>query len=180
MNPINTEAPLNNFSQCHAGIANRLGHLAGLPALLEPAAQARAVAGDLLKFFDAVVRVHHAEEEQDLFPAVLRSAAPGEERALVGAMIDRLTAEHRAVEEIWDRMKSPLKRVAEGRDVGSHAEDFNADLRDLVTAYRGHAAYEETHFLPLSEKILGRNDNHMAALGLSLHLRHAQAPAGYL
>ena len=27
MNPINTEAPLNNFSQCHAGIANRLDYL---------------------------------------------------------------------------------------------------------------------------------------------------------
>ena len=25
---------------------------------------------------------------------------------------------------------------------------------------------------PLAERILGRNDNHMAALGMSLHMRH--------
>lgn len=30
----------------------------------------------------------------------------------------------------------------------------------------------ETEFLPLSQTILGRNSNHMAALGLSLHMRH--------
>ena len=28
-------------------------------------------------------------------------------------------------------------------------------------------------FLPLSQTILGRNSNHMAALGVSLHMRHA-------
>ena len=35
-------------------------------------------------------------------------------------------------------------------------------------------------FLPLAERILGRNGNHMAALGLALHLRHAPQPIGYV
>ena len=38
--------------------------------------------------------------------------------------------------------------------------------------YQAHAAFEEATFLPLSQTILGRNDHHMAALGLSLHMRH--------
>ena len=40
-------------------------------------------------------------------------------------------------------------------------------------SYRNHARYEEEVFLPLSQAILGRNSNHLAALGMSLHLRHA-------
>ena len=46
------------------------------------------------------------------------------------------------------------------------------DVERLVTRYRAHALYEEKEFLPLSQTILGRNANHMAALGLSLHMRH--------
>jgi hypothetical protein len=50
----------------------------------------------------------------------------------------------------------------------------------LVSEYVAHARYEETDFLPAAEAILGRNDNHMAALGLSLHLRHAPQPVPYV
>jgi hypothetical protein len=49
-----------------------------------------------------------------------------------------------------------------------------------VLAYNAHANYEETEFLPLAETILGRNANHMAALGLSLHMRHTPIPYGYI
>jgi hypothetical protein len=42
----------------------------------------------------------------------------------------------------------------------------------LIQRYKKHAQEEEAVFLPLAEKILSRNSNHMAALGLSLHMRH--------
>ena len=45
-------------------------------------------------------------------------------------------------------------------------------MAELVASYRGHASYEEAVFLPLSQQILSRNANHMAALGMSLHMRH--------
>ena len=41
-----------------------------------------------------------------------------------------------------------------------------------MAQYQAHARFEEQEFLPLSEKILSRNGDHMAALGLSLHMRH--------
>jgi hypothetical protein len=53
-------------------------------------------------------------------------------------------------------------------------------VQRLVTEYTAHASYEETDFLPLSETILGRNSNHMAALGLSLHMRHVKPVAAYI
>jgi hypothetical protein len=58
--------------------------------------------------------------------------------------------------------------VAKGQDASL---DENA-LARLVQHYREHALLEENEFLPLAETILGRNSNHMAALGLSLHMRH--------
>jgi Hemerythrin HHE cation binding domain len=163
------EQPLDKFSSCHVGILTQLQTFAGLPALIEPAAQARRIAGQMLAFFPRVIREHHAEEEQELFPAVLGASIKGAERELAQVMIERLTAEHRQLEAMWSRLESPLNAVAKGRD-----SDLDASaVQRLVATYTDHAQYEEQQFLPFAEALLGRNGNHMAALGLSLHLRHA-------
>ncbi len=172
----NTAAPITNFSQCHVGIIEHLRTLADLPALVAPAARARAIAAQTLAFFDDVILEHHAQEERELFPAVLESATRGDEREQVQAATERLTAEHRHMEGLWSRLKPALKQIAKGHD----AKLDEATLTQLVSDYRAHAAYEEELFLPLSQTILGRNSNHMAALGLSLHLRHARAVVGYI
>ena len=108
------DAPLTNFTQCHAGIVRRLNALDELPALLEPAARPRA--------------------------------------------------------------RRSSSACARGQDSELDANDVHR----LVSEYVAHARYEETDFLPAAEAILGRNDNHMAALGLSLHLRHAPQPVPYV
>ncbi len=67
---------------------------------------------------------------------------------------------------------SALKKVAKGR-----FDDVNAaEVQRLVAKYLAHADFEEKEFLHLSQTILGRDANHMAALGLSLHRRHAYEP----
>jgi len=162
-------APIQGFAQCHLSIITHLEELARLPALLEPARQARQIAEETLKFFRSVVFEHHAEEERELFPAVLASAHKGEEHDKVQLIVDRLTQEHRQVEAVWAGMERALKRVAKGEDTDLDG----AAVASLVREYLGHARYEEGVFLPLSQEILGRNSNHMAALGASLHLRHA-------
>ncbi|MGS5087202.1 hemerythrin domain-containing protein [Hydrogenophaga sp. A37] len=174
--PVDTTAPLNNFSDCHAGILKRLSALDELPALLAPAARARQIAEESLEFFREAIFEHHLEEERELFPAVIASAKPGEEMERVKGMVKRLTEEHRMVEALWKRLEKGLKPVAKG-----HSTDLDvSELQRLVTEYTGHAAYEEAEFLPLAEVILGRNSNHMAALGLSLHMRHAKAVNAYV
>lgn len=163
------EAPLDAFSQCHAGIVAQLDQLARLPALLEPAAQARQIAGTTAKFFRQAVYEHHAEEERELFPAVLASAEPGDERAIVKAMVDQLVCEHREVEAAWKALEPEMSAIAKGQD---SQLDVDA-VATLVSRYRAHAGFEERHFLPLAQTILGRNGDHMAALGMSMHMRHA-------
>jgi hemerythrin-like domain-containing protein len=166
-NPSGDE-PLTNFSQCHAGILTHLGKLSSLPALLEPAAQARRIAQETADFFRKVIYEHHQEEERELFPAVLASAQRGAERERVQVLVDQLTAEHRQVEAMWTRLEPGLKAVAKGHDSTLEA----SAVQRLVEAYTAHARFEEQEFLPLSQTILGRDGNHMAALGMSLHMRH--------
>ena len=169
------DAPIANFSQCHVGIISHLDALGELPALIEPAQKARKVAADMLVFFDAVIVEHHGEEESDLFPAVLKSAAAGQEKDHVKTMVERLTAEHRQIEAWWSRIKPQLKQIAKGHDTTLDA----IAVAQLVKEYHAHAQFEEAEFLPLSQQILGRDANHMAALGMSLHMRHTKPAIGY-
>lgn len=177
--PSNTlsKAPIQDFSQCHSGILKHLDQLAELPALLAPAARAREIAEQALEFFREAIFEHHLDEERELFPAVLASAQKGAEAEQVQALAQRLTDEHRGLEAAWKRLESGLKHVAKGKD--GHLD--GADIDRLVSQYRAHAAFEESAYLPLAQTILGRNQHHLEALSLSLHLRHMPMPIkGYL
>jgi hemerythrin-like domain-containing protein len=172
---VNATSPLNDFSQCHTGILAQLDKLADFAEQVAAAERTRQTATALLALFSRGVLEHHSEEENELFPAVLRSALPGEADA-VREQAERLTREHRVIESLWKRIEGPVAAAAKGK----HAE-VDSDVADeLVRLYQAHARFEEEEFLPLSAKILGRNGNHMEALGLSLHMRHVPPPVGYI
>ena len=167
------DQPIADFSQCHEGIFRKLDQLSELPALLEPAQRAREVAEKSLEFFREAIFEHHLDEERELFSAVLESALDDAERLKVQSMNKRLTDEHRELEKLWKGLESGLKKVVKGQ----FGEVNVADLARLVSQYRTHAQFEEQEYLPLAQQILGRNGNHMAALGLSLHMRHQNPTA---
>ncbi|UCE30577.1 MAG: hemerythrin domain-containing protein [Burkholderiales bacterium] len=172
-----TDEPIEDFSRSHAGILAHLEALDRLPGLIEPAAQARQIAETALRFFDEAVLEHHADEERELFPAVLRSAKPGAEAQRVRQITERLIDEHRRIEKAYRELEPELRRIAKGRDTTLDAGLLHA----LVMRYGEHARYEEQELLPLSQEILGRDGHHMAALALSLHLRHMKPPVkGYI
>lgn len=164
------DEPLQDFTDCHAGIARRLEQLGELPALLAPAAQAVRIAETALEFFRGAIFEHHLDEERALFPAVRARAAPGAELDHVELMIERLVREHRELERAWKRLEPGLKNLAHGRPT----EISVVDIDFMVQHYQGHARYEETEFLPLAQAILGRESAEMAALGRTMHNRHAR------
>ena len=168
MTTTDTQAPISHFSNCHLGIFAQLARMGDLPALLGPAAQAKKIAEESRAFFSQGLYSHHSEEEEDLFPAVRQSANAGEERLRVNELVERLTQDHRALEKLWESLEPGLRKVAKGQDT---TLDVLA-LQSLVKRYQAHAQVEEQEFLPLAQTILGRNNNHMAALGLTLHMRH--------
>lgn len=160
--------PVADFSQSHVGITSRLQALAGLPTLVAQAAQARQLAAESLAFFNEVIDEHHGAEEHDLIPAVLASAAKGDERDRARAMAERLVAEHRQIEARWARLVPGLKAAAKGHETALDA----AAVQAMVDAYLAHAGFEEREFLPLAHAILGRDNNHLAALAMAVHMRH--------
>lgn len=175
LSPREAELPLTNFTRAHLGIVSQLEITARLPELVDAANRARKTAADTLDLFRNVLLPHHAEEEAELFPAVLK-ACNAAERARVQPIVDRLTSEHRSVEALWKQMEPSIRAAAKGSSPEVDAEMMEEVVRKVLR----HARYEEVVFLPLSERILSRNGDHMAALGLALHLRHAPLVVGYL
>lgn len=163
------DRPIQDFSDCHAGIVNMMNDLADLSRQRNPASQRREVAGRTLNFFRDVVTTHHNEEEAKLFPAVLADAAAGDERSKVETLVNRLVGKHRRLEGLFAGLSPALSAIKDGGDVSLDS----AAVATLVDEYLAHARFEEEVLLPLAQTILGRNSDHMAALGLSLHIRHA-------
>ncbi len=175
VSPREAELPLTNFTRCHLGIVSQLEISARLPELVDAANRARKTAADTLDLFRNTVLPHHAEEEAELFPAVL-AACNAAEKERVRPIVERLTADHRTVEALWKQIEPSIRAAAKGTSPEVDAEMMEEIVRKLLR----HARYEEVVFLPLAERILSRNGDHMAALGLALHLRHAPLVVGYI
>ncbi len=163
------KGPLNEFSGCHEHIVANFQGLQTLVRLLgeQPdSVEIKTLARQQLVFFREVVLEHHAEEEQELFVLVMDAADKGEEADQARRAIRRLVAEHRQLEATWARLESDIKRLSKGKPAELDIEM----AEDLAMRYLAHAAYEEQYFLPLSARILNKNE--MSALGLALHMRH--------
>ena len=171
--PVHIDTSLAGFSECHHDFVAQLHSALYLPELVEAAAKARVMANDLLKMFREGVMTHHSEEEQELFPAVLRAAKPGAEFDEVRALVDQLVREHRDMEARWAQLQPAVQAVARGEIPAVDA----AQIQDLVQHFFAHAHLEEEHFLPLAQKILERHSESMAALGRALHQRHQASEA---
>ena len=144
---VNLEVPLAGLSHCHGGIISQLQAFAEPPAV---AAQSRKAAANTLALFQFAVYGHHADEENELFPAVLRSAAKGEDAERLQSMVQSLTAEHREIESRWKKLEPLVKAAAEPSDLDPKA------MQDLVQRYMAHALFEEQQFLPIAQAILSR------------------------
>ena len=172
---VDIHAPFATLHHAHGAIASQLADLQGLPRLVEQMQRARELAARTLVLFNGEVLRHHQDEERELFPAALRSADP-RERAALETMVARLRAEHRRIERLWRELEPQLKGVARGR-----AEPLDPGaVEQLVSLYAEHAAFEEQHFLPLAQEILGRDPHHLAAFGVSLHMRRLPDVTGHI
>jgi hemerythrin-like domain-containing protein len=168
--------PVKEFHGSHEFIIEGLHSLEKLPELAAALERARLVAHSTLTLFDKVVHEHHADEEQELFVHVQKSCKDIKEGHRVHELVARLAADHRRIEKMWLKLRPAVAATAQGKvhDV----PDFRGDVAKLVEIYLEHAQLEEEVFLPLADAILTRDANHMAALDVALHLRHAPPPRG--
>lgn len=162
------DAPLQDFSDCHAGFVRLLETSLALPEMLAAAARARACAAEVVTMFRDSLLAHHDDEERELFPAVLQAAQRGDEAARAQAMIEQLVREHREIAQLWKQLEADMQAVANGSLRRMDAEL----LHELVRRFNEHVRTEEAEFLPFSQAVLGRQSENLGALGLALHRRH--------
>ena len=129
-------------------------------------ADARAAATAIMRYFDTAAINHHADEEQSLFPRLVK-AAPD-----VRDLARRLEREHATLAARWARLRPLLSAiVARG---GAYLPVKDVDL--FCAAYAAHIACEEGELLPRAEQVLAAKD--MAAIGAEMAARRDVAFVG--
>src|SRR5262249_49549758 len=98
---------------CHRQALFTLGKLAALVSRLRDHGvdeEARALAAEVLSFFDGASRAHHEDEERHVFPRLLA----GVDEELIQA-VQRLQQDHRWIEEDWLELRAPIDAIASGQ-----------------------------------------------------------------
>ena len=161
------EVPLEMLSACHYRIERQCStmrrlveHLATHGTDLE----ARTAAAGVMRYFDTAAMHHHADEEENLFPALIESMA-GSDAVCLREMTQALTADHRELERHWQRVRAVLERVAAGDAVALASSDVEA----LVRAYEQHIEREESELLPMAARLL--SDESLELIGRAMRER---------
>jgi len=165
---VGFEVPLEMLAACHARIE---GQCATLNRLVRHLArhgaddQARAAANGVMRYFDSAAVQHHADEEQDLFPALLESMA-GADAVCLRELTAGLAAEHRRLERHWRAVRAALAPLAAGASGPALGPD---EVDAFVGLYRRHIEREEQELLPLAARLLG--DDQLERIGRSMRER---------
>lgn len=143
---IADERPLELLYACHERV-RRFTTLAGRLAVhvAESGAdeQARDAATQILRYFELSLPNHHADEEEDVFPA-LRELR---DLALAGS-IAALEAEHAVLDALWHEVAPWLKRIAQGA-----SEPAPQGLAQFVADYAVHTEREEREVFVAIERL---------------------------
>lgn len=118
-------------------------------------AQAQDAARSVLRYFEVAAPLHHADEDDDLYPALL---ALGDAKAT--ARIQALSAEHSELNALWQQLAPWLRHLAADVDVdvastfdaegARMAADASATASDFAARYLAHAEAEERELYPLA------------------------------
>ena len=162
-----TEAPLEMLSACHHRIESQCSILQRLlPHLREHGAdeQARTAATRVMRYFDTSALQHHADEEVDLFPALMEAMA-GSDAVCIRQLTEGLADDHRKLEADWRKLRVGLAQIADGQ-----ATELPADLvTAFVERYAQHMQREEDELLPMAARLLGDDD--ITRIGQAMRLR---------
>jgi hemerythrin-like domain-containing protein len=146
------EVPLEMLAACHERIRHQCETLQRLAThLVDRGAdeEASTAASAVLKYFDTAAKLHHQDEEVDLFPALIESMA-GSDAVCLQDMIRHLAVEHRKLEGMWTQISHDLRRVSTGQSQGLDKTAVDG----FVASCLRHIDYEESELLPMAARLL--------------------------
>lgn len=169
------DEPLEMLDACHGRIQAQIETLGRLAQHLprHGADQAaRDAAMGVLRYFSVAAPHHHADEEDDLFPALLACDAVrqgGAEAATVRALIERILQDHRQMDRVRDDVLARLQSIISAQS-GECGEALPVPLvEQLAALYLKHIDLETRELLPLSKHLLSAAQTE--ALGRSMAAR---------
>lgn len=168
------EVPLEMITACHHRVEKQCATLRRLvPHLARHGADAdaRSAAIAVMRYFDTAAKDHHADEETDLFPALIESMA-GSDAVCLRELIDALVADHRVLEAHWRRLRMRLQAIAAGEPTQLASDD----VEPLIALYERHIAREESELLPMAARLL--SDAALEGVGRAMRERRGIAPVG--
>jgi len=169
---VGFEAPLEMLSACHARIEQQceiLQRLVRHVAHLGTDAQARSAAAGVMRYFDTAAVDHHADEEVDLFPALIEAMA-GSDAVCLRELTAGFAMEHRELESRWRQVREALARVAAADPTSLDADAIAA----FVGLYQRHIAREEGELLPMAARLLDYDA--LDRVGRAMRERRGVAP----
>jgi hemerythrin-like domain-containing protein len=117
-----------------------------------------------MRYFDTAGRDHHADEEDDLFPALIESMA-GSDAVCLREITEGLATEHREIESKWQCVRAALEKISAGESVSLAFSDVEA----LALAYERHIQREEGELLPMAARLL--SDETLDVIGRAMRRR---------
>lgn len=170
-NAVGFDSPLVMLKECHRRVEDQCATLQQLaPHLASRGSDAAAAeaANAVLRYFDLAAPNHHADEEKDLFPALLEAMA-GSDAVSIRGIIEDLLADHEELDRQWQSLRSVLLQVAAGH--GATLDPAAVDA--FESAYARHIAREEGEVLPMAERLL--SDASLESLGGAMRRRRGAA-----
>ena len=149
--PTDTDSDSDHFEAldaCHRDIARHLAALTALARHIDTDGiddTARKQAGTIESFFSGTSRQHHADEERNVFPALLASG-----NAELANAVRTLQQDHGWIEENWIELAPRLRAISAGNGWTDPTE-FQNYVEVFSDLLNGHIALEETMIYPESK-----------------------------
>lgn len=165
--PAGPDAPLQMLAACHQDLQAQCAALEHLVLYIGECGvneDARQLIRSALHFFDEAVPLHHADEEQDLFPALLESMA-GSDPVCLREITRGLAQEHQVLQAAWRQLRPSLERALAGEEAALSAGAVDA----FASLYLGHVEREDAELLPMAARLLA--DEELVRIGRAMVAR---------
>jgi Uncharacterized conserved protein len=139
--------PIGLLMACHNRILGHCETLERLPGHLSAHGsddEVRQAIRRILRYFHTAARLHHADEEENLFPLLL---AHVDFPFHLRAPLRDLALQHRELEAAWEDLAKDLEDVSMGHRRTLSPERF-------ISMHRAHIALENDEIFPIAARLL--------------------------
>ena len=158
--------PLGLLKACHQRISGFCDLLQKVVTHLEKHGldnDAKQAIRKIHHYFSTAGKLHHQDEEQDLFPILTGQSLK------MAEIINHLKQDHQQLDKAWEQLEPLLSKPASIEST----PDFAAKVNSLCEAYREHIKKEEDDLLSIALQIL--DSGQLKQLGKQMKKRRETA-----